>query len=265
MTGTECATGCDRPTRDTRLLCDHCAWQVERALAEMPALLDELTTTLTRQSRMGEQNGKSRSADHPVPFDVRASAVLDQIRVVLAGWSLVLIEDHQQDPPPDTLRGMARFLLARLDMIAMHEAASDIHSEITDATAAGWRAVDRVAERVFVGVCECGEWLYARPSSRLVECRGCARGYDVAESRDRLWQALDGQLMTIGEIVSWAVQLRWVEEREVKRMRNLLDQWVRRRRIVAHGVDRKGRATYPFGVTLTEALAATRGAIAVDA
>lgn len=258
MSGTECATGCGRPTRDTLQLCTHCSWEVERALSELPALVDELTTTLTRQSVMGSQNGKSRSATRPVPFDVRASQVLDQIRVVLVGWTMVLVEDHKQEPPPDTLRALGRWLLSRMDMIATHSAADDMHREITDATAAGWRAVDRAAEKVFVGVCECGEWLYARLGSQLVQCRGCEQHYDVAESRDRLWQALDGQLMTIAEIVSWGVQLRWVEDREAKRIRNLLDQWVRRKRIVAHGVDRKGRATYPFGETLTEAMAATR-------
>lgn len=254
-----CVTGCERPTRENRLLADHCAWELERALGDTPALVDELHTTLTRQSRMGDKSVRRGSSD-PLPFDLRASGALDALRVTFSGWCIVLLGSEPGAMPPVTLDGMSRFMLARVDTIAAHEQAADIHGEVMAATRAGWRIVDRAPQSVLVGVCPCGEYLYARLGHQVTRCRGCGEAYDVAESRDRLWQALGDRLLTIGEIVSWGVQLRYVPERDERRVRNLLDQWVKRRRIVPHGVDRRGRPTYPFAATLTEALSAMRSA-----
>jgi hypothetical protein len=256
----ECVTGCGRPTRDQRLLCDQETWELEKALGDLPALLDELHVTLTRQAVMGSGGGGGKVIGkvQPLPYDVRASEVLEQLRIVLVGWVRVIAEDHGHELPGDQLRSVARWLLTRINLLASHEAAEDIHREITDACASGNRAIDKVAERIFVGLCECGDWLYARPSSRLVQCRKCERSFDVAASREGLWEALGDRLMTIAEIVSWGVQLQYVAEKETKRVRNLLDQWVKRGRIVAHSVNRHGKGMFPFGETLTSAMSATR-------
>ena len=277
----QCRTGCGRPT--DRMLCEQCLWQVERALSELPALLTELTTALTRQTAMGGGGGakSTKGKTQPLPFDVRSSEVLDQMRIVLHGWVRDIAETYEQDLPVDTLRSMSRWLLARLDIVAVHSAADDIHDEITDAAAAGWQAVDRAAERVLVGVCDyvtpdarqrevifgeqptpCGEWLYAKLGSRTITCRGCQSTYDVASSREALWDALGEVLMTIAEIVSWGRQLEYITGGEVKRVRNLLDQWVKRRRITPHSLNRQGRGLYPFGETLSSAMAATRKKVA---
>ncbi|TDE03452.1 hypothetical protein [Jiangella asiatica] len=279
MTNT-CATGCGRPTRDQRLLCDHHVWELEQALSDethgLPELIDQLTTTLTRQAKMTEPNG-ARGAEQPVPFDGRASVALNELRVVLVGWTQVLMETHQLDAPDDTLAAMGRFLLGRMDMIASHEAAVEIHDQITRACSSAWHVVDRAAPRLFVGVCDwvsqedrsseavfghvaipCGSWLYAKVGAKEVSCPKCGRAYDVRVSRDRLWEALSDVLMTIAEIVSWGVQLEYIDSRNTKRVRNLLDQWVKRKRITAHVVNRHGRGLFPFGETLTSAMAATR-------
>jgi hypothetical protein len=143
-----------------RLLCEQHVWELEQALAEVPALLDELKVTLTRQDKLGagQRGGKpTKASEQPLPYDVRASGKLDDLRVYLVGWVRDVAETHGQEYPPDTLRAMSRWLLARLELLATYSAADDIHAEITDAVRAGWRAVDRAATRTRFVVGPCPE------------------------------------------------------------------------------------------------------------
>jgi len=181
VTQQKCVTGCGRPTRDVRLLCDQHVWELEQALAEIPALLDELKVTLTRQDKLGHGEGgnkPTKASEQPLPFNVHASANLGDLRIYLVGWVRDLYETSSLAGPaclnchhgtcqairwhvlpPDTLRGMSRWLLARLDVLAKHPAAEDIHSEICGIalhpTGSAWRAVDRAATktRFVVGPC----------------------------------------------------------------------------------------------------------------
>lgn len=191
----ECSTGCGRPMRDTRQLCDQCVWVLERALAEMPALLDELSTTLTRQAVMSERSDGGRSAETPVPFHVEASDKLDDLRTFLVGWVRDIAETYEQDYPPDTLRAMSRWLLARLDIIAQHSAASDIWDEIVGVTRDAWRLVDRAANRTRFEVGPCPEvaeedgaqcpgevWAFIpthESSAARLECRSCGTRWET--------------------------------------------------------------------------------------
>jgi|SRR5690625_256161 len=252
----ECTTGCGRPTRDVLLLCVQCQWEIERDLGDIPALIDELTTTVTRQARIGAQNGQSRSAVTPLPFDVRASGAMDHVSLVLHGWTRVIVEDHDQEPPPDTLRAMSRFLLSRVDLIARHEAAGDIHDEITDAVRDGWRAVDRPSTRLFAGVClvdDCDEPLRARPGATDVMCRKCGITHDVEERRAQMRSDLDGMLCTATEIGRLGAYFDGLDRERTKR---LIMAWERRGRIMAHGTAPSGAPTYPFGETITAVLSA---------
>lgn len=246
---------CGRPTRDQRLLCSQCAWELERALAEVPALVDELTTTLTRQGSGGYRNG-SRSTDKPLPFDVRASDCLDQLRVVLVGWTRVIAETHGHGLPIDSLPGMARFLFLRSDLLVVHEAADEISDEIGQACRDGWRIVDRPADRLFAGICGrggCLESLYAKPKTALVTCRTCGTEHDVDRRRGEMRADIDGMLLPIGEIARLGAYFDGLPR---ERTRNLLTTWATRGRIVAHGLDRRGRETFPFGESIAAVLAA---------
>jgi len=251
-----CSTGCTRPTRDVLLLCDQCAWEVERALADVPDLVDELTTTLTRQSKLGGGNGKSKSRATPLPYDVRASDRLDDLRTMLGGWTRVIVEDCDQTMPAGSLRAMARFLRSRADLIAKHEAAADIHEEITTAVRDGWRAVDRPAMRLFAGIClvdDCDATLRARPGAVDVVCPKCGITHDVAERRATMRADLDGMLCTAAEIGRLGLYFDGLDRERTKR---LIMTWERRGRIVAHGRAESGAGLFPFGETITAVLAA---------
>lgn len=220
MTNQTCATGCGRPTREVRLLCDHHVWEVEQALAEMPALLDELQNTFTKQTRMtdGKSGDKpTKGKIRPLPYDVRASDALERIRVVLVGWVMDLYDSSGiHGPacqscshssclairwhvlPPDTLRGMARWLLSRLNDIARHSAADDIWEEITDAVTHGWQAVDRAATKTRFIVGPCPE----RSPADGASCPGEVWAY-IPTSEDRKARLSCAECDTTWETHQW--------------------------------------------------------------
>lgn len=170
-----CATGCGRPTRDVRLLCDHCLWVLERSLSEVPALLDELQTTLGKQTAMGERSGNkpTKASEQPLPIHLGAAEV--DLRTYLVGWVRDIAETYDQEHPPDTLRAMSRWLLARLDIIAVHPAAAEIWDEIVGVCRQAWHVVDRPALRSFV-VGPCPEQVHD-PDGYEVECVGEVKAY----------------------------------------------------------------------------------------
>lgn len=110
---------CDRPipTGDQSTACPRCWSRLERDLAQMPALIDELNTTITRQDRIAGQGGKPRTPepDEPDPqpvvawlrgehtpgaheapavFHIGASDALDQVGRVLWQWIRVATSQH---------------------------------------------------------------------------------------------------------------------------------------------------------------------------
>lgn len=239
-----CATSCGRPTRDTLMLCDQCVWEIRQALdpdaahpdRSIPAMLDDLATTLTRQARITQRNGKSKSAVHPVPFHIRASDIAAHARAVLVGWVRVLAGDNPELYPRDSLRAMTAWLLKRLDAIAMHEAAAEIHAEITDTAARIRYVIDRPADRLYAGTCgtafaeqhHCDEPLYAHPGSPVVRCADCGTVHDVAKRREAMLKRLDDRLVTAAEFAGLATYLIQDMGRSREQTRKLVNQWHKR-------------------------------------
>ncbi|HEY9371515.1 hypothetical protein [Streptomyces sp.] len=237
MSARTCVTNCGRPTRDTRLLCNHHVWEVEQALAELPALVDELSTTLTKQAKMGggkREDKPTKGKVHPLPYDVRASEVLEQIRIVLMGWVMDL-RDGSPAPigpacedcahgsctsirwhalPADTLQSMSAWLLKRLDEIARHSAADDIWSEITDATAQGWIAVDRAATKTRFVVGPCPE---LSPTDGAA-CRGEVWAY-IPSAEDQRARMACGECGTTWETHQWLRAGRRILDAKIRAQR----------------------------------------------
>lgn len=166
------------PTGDGAQLCLACSADLTQVLAELPALLDDVDLTLSRQSAQGQRHG-GRSSEKALPYDVRASETLGDARVKLAGWVQVHHRDGEvlavtegpvcepctelfvfhpscgailtpkrwlADPwPRDTPQDMARWLYTRVHRIRHHEAADQLLTELRDAS----RALERVADLAF--------------------------------------------------------------------------------------------------------------------
>lgn len=149
-----CAAGCGRPTE--RMLCTQCVWEIRRELDRVPDLVAELETALSRQAVMAESAGRiDGQGETPLAYGTLAAQARDELRLCLVGWVRDLARDDPRLYPRDELDAMARWLTSRADEIAIHEAAKEIHDEITRRCREAWHAVDRAANRTRFPVGPC--------------------------------------------------------------------------------------------------------------
>lgn len=239
-----CGTrACPRPAHDNHATCTHCAWLLERDLAETPALADELDTTRARQTATRGHTGRA-TPGIPMPYDPRAADAATTLHRTLRTWA------ERVDATPDrpTTRRLAHALLAaHPTLIAHHPAAV---TDIGDAVAQGWRVVDRPPDRTYAGPCTppCREQLYTRPGQPHITCRACGARHDADDRRAAMQDDLDARLMTGAEIARLLAYFGDTPDRE--RTRNLLKVWRTRGVITPHAHTRAGDPLYPFGDTV---------------
>jgi hypothetical protein len=240
--------GCGLQAHERRI-CSVCAGNLERDLAEMPALLDDLSLTLSRQARIGGHTNGSRASERPLPYDPRASEAGDVLRSTLVGWVRDL-HDGAEHWPTDSLHGMALWLHSRLPRLLDHPAAEEAVDEFRFAVGLCKRVIDRPPPRIYAGICGidgCDVALYAKPMSPDVDCPGCGHRHSVVERREDMLATLDGMLLALGEIAKLA---NYFDGFDSRRASKLLGIWEARRRITPHTIDREGRPLYPFGQML---------------
>lgn len=212
MTETTNLCRCGRATRDAAYVCDGCGDELARALGDVPWLDEELETSISKQRgvdyrTLGGSKGAKKPSERPSPVQWGASEARAHLRALLVSWSLfcasegVRHRERNDDLPADTLAAMSRWLLCRVDGLALHEIGSDAVDEITDAVARCRRMVDKPVEKWFAGPCnECKTDLFARAGSREVECSACGLVYDMGERREWLREAARDHLATATEI-----------------------------------------------------------------
>lgn len=143
---------CGLPAKDTTI-CPRCTYNLERDLAEIPSLVDQLDITLSRQTAATHHDG-GRSAETALPFNLKASEARENLHATLTGW-VRDIHDGTEFRPADETPALSRWLFAHLNRIRIHPTADQLHDEISYAVAECRRAVDRPKNRsrVFVGAC----------------------------------------------------------------------------------------------------------------
>lgn len=201
MTENLCA--CGRPSRDATI-CAGCGFELDAAIAEIcepRGLAYDLDIALTRQARLGDRNG-SRPTETPVPYDKRASDAAGNLKGILSGWARVIAEETGADLPPDTLAGIAAWLRPRVGWMRHHPAAAEAHEEILDAVRQARRVIDRPADKLYAGPCDCGADLYARPGAAYVECHNHEQPivWPVEDRRRWLLESAQEMLLTTTEI-----------------------------------------------------------------
>ena len=257
---------CGNPTRDDAYTCDPCGDKLARALNEMPWLDDELETTIGNQ-RAANTEGGSRSAEKAMMFNAAASAKRDRLRHELVMAVRFCAEEgirHQSasdDLPDDTLTAMARWLLWRVDGLALNDMGGEIGQAIIDAARACRRAIDAPPERRYAGPCpECSRDLYHRPDATDVKCHGCGQTWEVAEVNEwmekRINEHMTNKLVTAREGATLLGRLGLSVEQ------GTIDKWHQRGRLAEAGRtppkgDRDGHRLYRWEELL--AVAARQG------
>jgi hypothetical protein len=196
------------------LLCHADTTALERELGDVPAIVGELDTTLSKQARIGTP-GAPGLARERTPINIGAMNAADTLTNVLGSWVIdVCGEDWPFGPQPSS-RTFARDLMTHIPAIRRHPAVNELVDEITDAIRQARRAVDRPADRVYLGQClletpdnqgrqvTCLAELYARPQAHEVQCRVCGTTHEVGERRAWLLQRAADMIVTVREAAQW--------------------------------------------------------------
>lgn len=163
--------GCGNPmpTGDNSTACPRCWTRLERDLAQMPALVNDLNTTITRQDRVETYRPGARRTfvereDHdglgvqeqPNPFHEAASDALTLLRTTLWGIVKQGLEVHQQLRPAranDDVTALAITALALFGWMQTQDDGHEMVAEIRYAVSQASRAIDRAPERHYAGIC----------------------------------------------------------------------------------------------------------------
>lgn len=182
----------------THPICDLCTAKLQRDLAESDALMDELNTTLARQSKTGPSGG-GRVVRHeqPLPYHAGASDAATHIRLTLKDWSGWVLEQQANQgiftrPPfPAKTDVLSRFLLTHLGWLTAQPEGPDAYTQIRAAYRDARRAIDTMPGTITLGICgatfagvECENQLRGREEQPEVTCQVCGTCWDVADRRE---------------------------------------------------------------------------------
>lgn len=280
---------CGQPVQGVAFVCGDCLGVLERALADVPPLLQELETTRLRQSRIGSAGGGQVSKhDRPLPWNDSASRRLRELEQRLAFWTRELVEDDllmwgdRSQPlcerpcrhrscwslsgirlPVGTALAWSEYLLLHSRRLAARPDAATAVDQIRDAVRSCVRAVDSPLERLYAGPCatpdpdsgvECAEDLYAIRGAVQTRCRGCGAVHVVADRREWLLVAAESQLATATELADAVTDLAGIRVTSA-----MVRGYALRGRIVAKGLNLRGHPTYRVG-DLLDLLADEAGA-----
>lgn len=244
---------CGQPAPDA-FLCRRCASVLERILAELPATLDDLQTTITRQSRTSKGGGgkPTKASEAPLPFDVHASEVLDRTRNGMSTWIRHVCEVRGVPLPAigDPLRpasngAMATWLVTHIQSILADEWAPQLLADLKQLQYELRAAVDNREYR-YAGPCTavlqmgevyevspdvvairpttretCGAPLRVRTGGKTITCRTCGAEYDLAERMVTVLAKIRGEMATgqdAAYLLSDALQTRitWASIRKME-------------------------------------------------
>lgn len=258
---------CGRPTRDHAYVCDSCGDLLARSLGDVPWLDEQLEITTTRTSGIDYRTlGGAKSTETPSPVHWAASEARTHLKALLVSWVLfcdaeaVRSSDPRAGLPEDNLGALSRWLLWRVDGLALLDIGPEAVNEITDAVQTCHRLIDHHPERQYLGGCDMcdGGHLYARPGGKWATCDACDASHDATTIRERLVKELEDRLYTAAEIAKLSTYLGLKAGREQVRKR--INQWHSRGQVSAHP-SFADDATFRFGEVYAMLVAAEYGAV----
>lgn len=234
--------GCTRPTRAGYILCDTCCSELEKHLAEMSWLDEQLDISLTRVKGVNYQAGNEpRGNETPLPWNDRASRARHELKNELVGWFRIMWIKGERIPA-DNIVDIAAWLQCHLNDIAMRDDAWLIREGISLATNAAKDAIDTTPPKRYVGPCEgaieddgeeiieveCPGSIFLNETTKSAECAKCRRAYDpIAAIKARnLKLAQDGKMLTLVEAANYTHQALGQPE---ARVLNTLKSWQKQR------------------------------------
>lgn len=252
MTDNPCTVpSCSNPAGDG-YVCRGCISGLEQALAETPALLDELMVTRTRERAAAVTSG-ARGTERALPVHPHAADLARDMHQVLGSWALLLAEERPEwTLPRDDTADLSRWLLCRLETIRCHVAGGECVDEVRRLRGRVMRTIDNPPDRAFIGPCSAGDpdsdhvcptHLYAVVGMPHATCPTCDTTHDVATRREHMLREAEDTLVTASEAA--AALAAWTstdDDRAHKRLVDRIRRWADRERLETRGhVDVLGR------------------------
>jgi hypothetical protein len=246
------APGCaPYPAPQGAFICKNCQQALKRDLGDIPALIDDLHTTLSRQDAVGASSGR-RASESSLPWK---EAAAEALWVLVHTVTSAVREFHDADVPfPDAPAAGARWLLLNASYVATHPESGRVVGEISSAVGKGYEAIDRPPDRLLAGQCsadtekgECTEFLYAQLDSdgnavRITQCRACGTEHRTEDRRARMVAYASEMQLPAFMALKWTLLLMGKAI-----PRGTWDGWVARGRVAAIAHDHVGNPLYRFG------------------
>jgi hypothetical protein len=230
------------------------------------SLLDELDTTICGDDKVGGTSIGivSRSDEHSVRFNERASDVKRTLVNALVGWARVFAEENAHLVfAPATVEDAARWMASFPGLLESHPAAVEMHRDIREVVFTARHAVDRRAQRVFLGECggefegvRCTAPLFALEGRHEARCHVCTSEWSMESRREMLLDRLEDTLAHSGRLAA----LVRANGRQIAS--STIRSYATRGKIVARGKDDRGRPVYRVGDVLDVLLKRSREAAA---
>ncbi|MGH3630924.1 MAG: hypothetical protein ACRDRL_26205 [Sciscionella sp.] len=216
MNQPECRN-CPRPVADGAALCLTCTAELARQLRSVPALLDDLLVTLSKQDQFG--GGKrGKGAEQPLPVRLDVPPVIAALGNTLTTWARDLVDRNGWNVPPAPARSAhndergpvlhastpyvdlvcyaALWLADHVEYLRSHPAVLEAHRGITTAITRTREITDLPADRTRFVVGPCPEiddhgrhcpgqvWAYVPTDKRdpaQLRCRACPATWDTTQ------------------------------------------------------------------------------------
>jgi hypothetical protein len=188
-------------------LCTDCCAAVETMLAAAPQLVDQLEVAISKQAKIGGGGKAGKGSVHErSPINFGALAVRDALLVELALWG----DD--------------------INAIRKHPKAGEIASGIGKVVKQAYQAIDRMADRKYLGKCNhkldglyCQEELWVRPKAKEIRCRSCQYEHNVANRRADMLDMAEDLICTPREASRYIGEVGGMDVGH-QRIRNYLDR-----------------------------------------
>lgn len=204
MSATCPSCGCVQPSG---LLCSDDTAALQVMLAAAPQLIDQLQVAIGKQARLTSVGKAAKGSAHEkTPINFGALAVRDALLAELALWG------------DDTAA------------IRRHPQAAEIVSGIGRAVKDAYRAIDRTADRQYLGQClvtedgaVCHAELWVKPGAHQVACSQCETVHDVPKRRAKLVERAEDMIVTPREASQYLGEVGDIPVGH-QRIRNYLDR-----------------------------------------
>ncbi|MCO4257388.1 hypothetical protein [Pseudarthrobacter cellobiosi] len=240
-----------KPLINNAVICSDCTNAIDRALGDLDWLLDELDTTMTRQTKTRPARGNHASDGPPMPYNVRASDTARDLRILLKDWVSLVAEGLAAEgkfvalPTPATAKTLSSWLMHHVTWLSRHAAAPDAYSEIVGAVNNIRRTIDIAPDVRYIGPCysvinnvECPETLYGIEGQDDVKCRTCGTVWDA---RARTLEALAHAEKVAQDATTLS---RSFALKGIALDTDRIKKWGQRGHLHRHGTSHRGYPTY---------------------